>query len=164
MAATPGNQWWKLRAKHGRHALFTDPQKLWEAAVEYFEHTEKRKWKEKDWVGKDAVLVHREKDAPFTVTGLCIYLGVEDAWWRNFKGTEAFKSNEAFGTVYAAINQIIYNQKFEGAAVGTYNANIIARDLGLRDKTELSTPEDGSAFKVTLNIGDKPASNSGAIP
>lgn len=155
MAATPGNQWWRLRTKHGVDALFTEPEKLWEAAVEYFEHTDKRKWKKKDWVGKDATEVIRESDAPYTITSLCLYLGVTDAWWRGFKTTDTFKNNKDFGSVYESINQIIYSQKFEGASVGAFNANIIARDLGLREKTELSTPEDGSAFKVTINIGDK---------
>lgn len=32
-----GNQFWKLRSKHGRDTLFSTPEKLWEAACEYFE-------------------------------------------------------------------------------------------------------------------------------
>ncbi len=39
-----------------------------------------------------------------------------------------------FFGVYTRISQIIRTQKFEGAAVGLFNANIIARDLGLADK------------------------------
>lgn len=31
----------------------------------------------------------------------------------------------------------MYAQKFEGASVGAFNANIIARDLGLIDKKEV---------------------------
>ena len=44
MSATIGNQWWKLRAKHGREKIFANPDLLWESACEYFEATEKRKW------------------------------------------------------------------------------------------------------------------------
>lgn len=150
MAAPIGNQFWKLRSKHGVDALFTDPKKLWEAAVEYFEATDKRKWVKKDWVGKDAIEVERETDTPYTITGLCIYLGCEVSWWRSFKGTETFLQKD-FGTVYHSIDQIIYNQKFEGAAVGAYNANIIARDLGLRDGMNLATPP-GETINLTLNL------------
>lgn len=46
---------------------------------------------------------------------------------------------------------VIYEQKFTGAAADLLNPNIIARDLGLADKKELSgglaltvTPEDAS--------------------
>lgn len=35
------------------------------------------------------------------------------------------------------VEEIIRTQKFEGAAVGAFNANIIARDLGLSDKKEI---------------------------
>ena len=39
--------------------------------------------------------------------------------------------------VTTRIRQIVYNQKFEGAASGFLNPNIIARDLGMVDKQEL---------------------------
>lgn len=35
------------------------------------------------------------------------------------------------------VETTIYTQKFEGAAVGAFNSNIIARDLGLADKKEI---------------------------
>jgi hypothetical protein len=38
--------------------------------------------------------------------------------------------------VITRIDKYIYNQKFEGAAAGFLNPNIIARDLGLADKTD----------------------------
>ena len=148
-----GNQWWKERSKHGKDALFTDPQKLLEAAGEYFEKTEARTWKKKDWVGKDAIEVTRESVPPFTIIGLCLYLGVEESWWRGFKVTEAYKNNPDFGTVMCHIEKIIYMQKFEGAAVGAFNANLISRDLGLRDasSTELKTAP-GEKIEVTLKL------------
>ena len=60
------NQFWKQRTKHGRDKIFTDPQILWEAACEYFEATDSRKWVKKDWVGKDAMEVERETETPYT--------------------------------------------------------------------------------------------------
>jgi hypothetical protein len=38
--------------------------------------------------------------------------------------------------------EVIYTHKFEGAAVGAFNANIMARDLGLSEKAEV-TGKDG---------------------
>lgn len=157
-----GNSWWKERAKHGRDALFTDPKKLLEAAIEYFEKTEARKWFKKDWVGKDADEVYRESSPPFTITGLCVYLGVAENWWRSFKATETYKNSKSddvdnpdFATVVTHIEQIIYMQKFEGAAVGAFNASVICRDLGLRDGLNVATPP-GESIEVTMKISDTP--------
>ncbi len=37
MAAPLGNQFWKLRSKHGRDKIFADPETMWEAACDYFQ-------------------------------------------------------------------------------------------------------------------------------
>ena len=135
MAATKGNQWWKLRAKHGRDKIFKTPALLWEACVEYFEATDKRKWIQKDWVGKDAYEVERETDTPYTITGLCIFLDIDIRTWRNYKNLDV---NKDFFPIITHVENIIYTQKFEGATVGAFNANIIARDLGLKDTKEIA--------------------------
>jgi len=47
------------------------------------------------------------------------------------------ENKEDFLTVITRIEEIIYEQKFTGSASGFFNANIIARDLGLADKKEV---------------------------
>ena len=133
MGATPGNHWWELRATHGRDLIFSSPEILWEAAKEYFIATSSRKWKKKDWVGKDAYEVERETDTPYTISGLCIFLDIDQQTFKNYGSDERYK--DFFGIV-SRIREIIYTQKFEGAAVGAYNAMIISRDLHLRDSME----------------------------
>lgn len=132
MPAPQGNQFWKLRSKHGRDKLFSDPKLLWEAACEYFERTDERKWVKKDWVGKDAIEVERETETPYTISGLCLYLDASRRWWYEFKDN----ATEDFVHIIARIEDIMFTQKFEGAAVGAFNTNIIARDLGITEKTE----------------------------
>ena len=51
------------------------------------------------------------------------------------------------------IEEIIYNQKFEGAAVGIFNSNIIARDLGLSDKKDI----DHRGSLITISVNNKEA-------
>ena len=60
--------------------------------------------------------------------GLCNFI---DLAISNFK---EYEKREDYQAVTTRVRQIIYNQKFEGAASGFLNANIIARDLGLADK------------------------------
>ena len=55
-------------------------------------------------------------------------------------------------TVIDDIEKIIYRQKFEGAAAGLLNANIIARDLGLRDKQDVDHTSNGESLSITVNI------------
>ena len=135
MSAPLGNQFWKLRSKHGRDLIFSTPELLWEAAVEYFEATDARKWKKKDWVGKDAIEVERETETPYTISGLCLYLDVSREWWNKFKN----ENREDFLQVLTRIENIIYTQKFEGASVGAFNPSIIARDLGLKEQTDITS-------------------------
>lgn len=132
MAATLGNQWWKLRSKHGRDLIFSSPTILWEACVEYFEATDARKWEKTDWVGKDAIRVTRQNETPYTWTGLYLFLGIHHTTWAEYENKEGFTE------ITRAVRHIIYTQKFEGAAVGAFNANIIARDLGLKDASEVN--------------------------
>ncbi len=52
-----------------------------------------------------------------------------------------------FKGVVTRINSRMYADKFEGASCGVYNANIIARDLGLADKKEEKIELDTTKIK-----------------
>lgn len=144
-----GNQFWKLRSKHGREKLFETPELLWEAACEYFEWCQDNPFMEveqtkgiskpvQDDEGKyywPPNLIGLPKMRPFTLHGLCLYLDCVTSYFRAFKSTIQEKDKD-FLTVINKIEEIIYNQKFSGAAAGFLNANIIARDLGLSDKVD----------------------------
>ncbi|MGV2452450.1 UNVERIFIED_CONTAM: DNA-packaging protein [Ralstonia mannitolilytica] len=147
MGAPKGNQFWKLRAKHGRDTLFESPELLWDAATEYFEWCDNNPLIEIDFKGKDADRVELPKMRPYTLHGLCLYLDCSTSYFREFKNSER-KNKKDFMSVITRIEETIYNQKFTGAASGFLNPNIIARDLGLVDKKEVEnrdlilTPEE----------------------
>ena len=151
MAAPEGNQFWKLRSKHGRDKIFTDPQHLWEAACEYFEWCEANPLMEMDWIGKDGIQVERPKMRAFTWSGLEIFLDVSDL--KHYKKDESYKD---FFPVITRIEKIIYTQKFTGAAAGFLNPNIIARDLGLQDKKELTHSGANITFNIEPDAGCEP--------
>lgn len=145
MAAPEGNQFWKLRSKHGRDKLFETPELLWEAATEYFEWCEKNPLMEVDFRGKDANEVEIPKMRAFTIQGLCLYLGCNSKYFNDFREAK----HDGFSDVLTRIMETIYTQKFTGAAAGFLNPNIIARDLGLSDKKEL----DKRVTKVNFTDG-----------
>lgn len=131
MAAPKGNRFWEKRAKHGRDKIFTDPNILWESACEYFEWCEANPLLEHDFVGKDAIEVDKAKMRAFTWEGLELFLDIDSL--RHYKTNPDYKD---FFQVIARIEKVMYSQKFTGAAAGLLNPNIIARDLGLKEKTE----------------------------
>lgn len=136
MAATKNNQWWKLRAKHGREKIFSSPEMLWQACIEYFEATDKRKWNKVEFKGTPLKKVLIPTDTPYTLTGLCIFLGIGTSTWNDYKNKTEYKD---FSDIINQVEDIMFTQKFEGATTGAFNASIIARDLSLVDKSESKT-------------------------
>jgi hypothetical protein len=140
MGAPKDNKFWMLRSKHGRDTIFATPQTMKEACYEYFEYQSEQSWERVDFKGKEVEEVKIPTSSPFTLTGLCIFLDVNTDYFNQFESNlkgKTDKKSKDFSGVITHIRDIIYSQKFEGAAVGAYNANIIARDLGIVDKQEL---------------------------
>lgn len=152
MGAPTGNQFWKLRSKHGRDKIFESPDILWEESCKYFEwcdvnpltSTEQSRSKgtkkttevtEEGIETVDSGLIEMPLMRAYTWEGLELFLDLESL--REYKTNKDYKD---FSQVITRIGKIIYTQKFTGAASGLFNANIIARDLGLSDssKTEIT--------------------------
>ena len=170
MAAPKGNQFWKLASKHGREKLFATPDLLWEAACEYFEWCSENPWIKIDFKGKDADRVEMPTDRPITMSGLCLYLNCGEAYFRSFKHDLKGKTDDLsieFATVIARIQQVVYTQQFEGAAVGAYDGRIISRALGLAEPIRLQGDSDNPIqSKLTIEIlpaSGRIASNEGEI-
>lgn len=157
MSAPKQNQFWKLRSKHGRNKLFESPELLYTAACEYFEWCNKNPWVKTETTKKGEItdIKTMPTERPMTLTGLCIYLDCSSSYFRVFKKTIKDKNknitekDKDFLTIITRIEEIIYTNKFEGAAVGAYNANIIARDLGLKDKTDITSNDK----EIVFNFG-----------
>lgn len=171
MAAPKQNQFWKLRSKHGRDKLFATPDLMWKAACEYFQWCDENPFFEveqaksilkpyKDKETKEVTFpdqfVKLPKMRPYTMQGLCLYLDCSTSYFREFKSnlTKTNEIDKEFLTVTTRIEETIYNQKYSGAASGFFNPNIIARDLGLSEKQEL-TGKDGEPIILHQITGMK---------
>ena len=139
MAATKGNKFWKARAKHGRDKIFKTPEAMLGAAFDYFTWVEANPLT-KAIVYQGVVTGNEELMRAMTIKGLCIYWGVNTQYLNDFIGSLDVEDeySKDFSSVISTIKEIIETQKFEGASAGLLNPNIIARDLGLTDKKELS--------------------------
>lgn len=140
MAAPTKNSFWKLRAKHGRDKIFSSPEMFLESAYEYFEHCDLNPWMKNEAVKSGEYtgqIIQVPTQKPYTIQGLCIFLGITEQTFLNYSNNENYKD---FFEVFTHVRNIIENNQFEGATVGAYNSSIIARKLGLADlnKTEHS--------------------------
>lgn len=141
-----GNQFWKARSSHGRKPIFANPEVLWDACVEYFEWVEANPLQSAELVTFQGAgtIVDVPKMRAMTIDGLCIFLDIGFQTWKDYL------ARDDFSEVVTRVEKIIRSQKFEGASAGLLNANIIARDLGLADKSELGGVDGGPLVFKTV--------------
>lgn len=136
----PGNRFWEARSSHGRNPIFADPDALWDACCEYFEWNADNPLYEDNLVTFQGSATHEPlaKMRAMTIGALCMFLDIGENTWRLWK-----KDRPDFLEVITRAEEVIYRQKFEGASASLLNPNIIARDLGLADKKELTGKNGG---------------------
>ena len=130
MSAPKGNEYYKLRTKDGRDKKFGTPEALMKVCNDYFEWCLENPLMEAVLHQKTATIIDLPKMRPFTLHGLCNFIDI------SLDGFKLYDGRKDFIGVTTRARQIIYNQKFEGAASGFLNPNIIARDLGLAEKQD----------------------------
>lgn len=151
MAAPKGNKFWEARSSHGRNPKFKSPDDLWEACCEYFQWVEDNPlWEMKAFSYQGEVTQEPvAKMRAMTLTGLCLFLDITDETWRTFR------SREDLSGVVTRAEKVIYDQKFSGAAADLLNANIIARDLGLKDKSEVDHLSSDKSMSPARELSDE---------
>lgn len=148
MAAPLGNQFWKARSKHGRGKIFEEPAILEEACYEYFQWVEDNPLIEMKAFAYQGAVIQEPvaKMRAMTLNGLCLFLGISEEAWRQYR-----ERNDFIGVV-SQCEKYIYEQKFTGAAADLLNASIISRDLGLMDKSQLDINNPDGSLTRPLEI------------
>lgn len=126
------------RVNAGAVKLIEDAQAFWDIAAEYFQWADENPLhkyeliKSGDLAGR---LIEVPLGRPYTWKGLNAFVRMKgimnnvDHYIHNTNGRY-----DDFVEVVAYVRNIIEDQKFSGAAVNVFNANIIAKDLGLAEK------------------------------
>ena len=135
-----GNRFWEVRSSHGRNPIFQTAEMLEDAIKQYFEWNEDNPLFEAKLVSfqGSSVVESVPKMRAMTIAAMCSYIGIAHGTWCEWRS-----SRPDFSKVMAWAEATIYRQKFEGASADMLNSNIIARELGLADKKDLSS-SDGS--------------------
>lgn len=142
--------YWDLMRRAGLKALkyretkkkfkIETPKLLWEFACDYFEYMDKNPWQKEDFIKGGEMAgskVHLNTARPYTWKGFSAFLitkGISTDLSEYRANTRGIY--DEFRAVVATIDSIMYAQKFEGAAVGAFNAGLIKADLKIADVVE----------------------------
>lgn len=147
--AIKGNQFWKLRLKHGRNCAIETSEELWQNFEEYAQWCEENPLKEeqliKTKVSRDSENVDAytlSKMRPMHKDSFALACGLSG--WEVISGYKTRGSD--FVEVIARIEKYIFNQKLDGASCGFFNANIISADLGLIAKSQQTVIQEQPLF------------------
>jgi len=141
MAAPEGNKYYIERLKDGRDKIYT-PESFMAIALDYFEWAENNPFKEELVFHSQGIITKDfvTKKRAFSISALCIHAGICTKTFNNYEKAEDFI------LVTTRIRDIIECQQFDGATTGFFNPNIIARKLGLTDKSEVTTITEQPLF------------------
>lgn len=114
------------------------PEIMWEHFLAYKKQVKDNPIIVKDWVGKDATNVYREKEKPLTFVGFQNYLDDNDIIT---DVTDYFENKDNrysdFIRICSRIKRNIQDDQIAGGMVGIYNPSITQRLNGLVDKKEM---------------------------
>lgn len=152
-AYLPGSVWRQIKKEEffKGERLFHSPGELWDAACDYFAWAEENPLKVEKVFQNQGVIVRAEvpKARVFTIQGLCLHLGISRD---TFHKWSVATDTPLLQSACQAIRDVIYAQKFEGAASDIFNSTVITRDLGLRDVKEVSGPNGGPMQMITADM------------
>lgn len=123
----------------GKKKYIESPEIMWEHFLSYKKHVKSNPIIVKDWVGKDATDVYREKERPLTIDGFecwCYDNDIISDLSQYFANTEQRYSE--YQTICLRIRKAVRNDQIEGGMAGIYNPSITQRLNGLVDKSESS--------------------------
>lgn len=132
------------------------PEIMWEHFLAYKKQVKDNPIIVKDWVGKDATNVYREKEKPLTFVGFQNYLDDNDIIT---DVTDYFENKDNrysdFIRICSRIKRNIQDDQIAGGMVGIYNPSITQRLNGLVDKKEMEVKAEVKTPVFNENPLDK---------
>jgi len=141
----------------GRPKTFNSPNEMMVACNNYFQWVAENSLMEEKTVGQymGEVLTHKTpRMRAMTIRGLCVFIGITTTGWAEYR------KRPEFSLVVQKVETIIYEQKFTGAAAGLLRTDIIAKELGLIDRQDITSGDraiNGTSVEVTIDMNVKEA-------
>lgn len=148
------NTFWREHPKPGRDVKFATDADLYDACLRYFEWNEANPlndFKLVSYMGRSK-LHKTPKMRAMSVQGMCAHIGISRRQFRAWRD-EGLRPDLVDVIDWA--EDVIRQQKFEAAAADLMNANLISRDLQLRDGVEHTGVNGGSIKTEDTSPRDK---------
>ena len=125
-----------------KHKYIETPEELFSLFEKYVKHESECPMYKTEYVGKDGRLERTPLETPITFDGFECYLA-DNNIINDLGDYVSNKDNRysEYATIITRIQKNCFVHNFKGAAVGLFNANIIAKKLGLTDKSEVTVKE-----------------------
>lgn len=148
MAKTPLTHAGDKVSQVGRSRAFETADDLREASLEYLAWADANPlYEEKHFCAQGQILTAEiRKPRAVTIVGLCLHLGISRFTWHNYR------VSDEFDLVCEEIEDRMKQYKFENAVAGLMNPTLIARDIGLVEKSEVSN--SGTVTHVNYSPAD----------
>lgn len=120
-----------------KHKYIESPEILWKYFTEFVEHEKSNPMYKVEYVGKKGERVNTPLQVPITFEGFECWLADNNII--NDLGDYSKNKEQRYDEYAPIITRIRNNcfaQNFKGASVGLFNANIIAKKLGLKEQVE----------------------------
>lgn len=158
----PGNKFWEATSPFGAEwwrSQARSAEDIRAACISYFDWCHDNPLYVDELVTFQGSATHEPvaKMRAMTNVGLCMHIGISRDTWSHWRATR-----EDLREVIAWADDVVYRQKFEGAAAGLLSQAIVARDLGLADRREL-TGADGGPIKTEVTSDDAFARLAGLL-
>jgi len=137
MAKTKNNPNVIVKVPPRKQKYIATPEILWQYFLDYVTHEADNPWLKIDYVGQQANKVIIPLATPITFEGFECYLWGLDII--DDLGSYSANRDGRYSSYVPIIKQIrhhCYVQNFRGAAAGAFNANLIARKLGIKDQVD----------------------------
>lgn len=143
---------WEFRKSNAGRPLSYQPDDLWLKFTEYCRWAENNPLYRHDVIKTGEMtgeILNIPLKRPLSITRFCSFADISLDTFLNYEKRPEFLD------ISKQIRSIIESEQFEGAAVGNYKENIIARVLGLVDKKDVtSNGENISPIVTTLTPGE----------
>lgn len=139
-----------LRPTKENPGIALTPEVLWALACEYFKESHKDIMIKKDFIRSGdfaGTIVEMPTERPYSWTSLDLFLAYKGIR-RTIRDIRENRQNlyDEYIPVIQKIDAVIYQQKFDGAAIGGYNPQLIIRDLGLAEKVDAKLQQEQPLF------------------
>lgn len=163
-----GNQFYKFRLTNGKFKKYT-PEEWGIKLAEYFDYMASQSWIKNEAIKSGdlaGTTMQVETAMPLSRKSLAVFAEISEDTLRNYASNKD-EYTDYFDLTTQALNIIDSNQ-IDGALIGAYNTNLVARLQGLKDEHDHTTngKEINNQLPIIVNVNsnyDKFASSEDEI-